>query len=93
MEGSLSAAVYGTEAGASMFSSLMPVVGLAYLGYSIFSSVKAQKEQKKQQRALAKAQIEQANLLREKIKADSANLYSAVQSSTAMTSGAMGAVY
>jgi hypothetical protein len=82
-----------TAAGSSMFGSLLGWVGLGYTAFSLFNSWGAYREQKKQQRALAEQQIKQSNLLREKIKADNAGLYSAVQSSTAQTAGAMGAVY
>lgn len=94
--GSLNEAVYGSGAGAtgaSMFGSMLGYVGLAYGLYSMISSGFAYAEQKKQQAKLAKAQKEQANLLREKIKADNTNLYSSAISSVAQTSGAMGAVY
>lgn len=71
-------------------------MGGAVLG-SLFGSLLggwgSQRKQKAQQRKLAEQQIEQANILRQKIKADNAGLYSAVQSSVAQTSGAMGAVY
>lgn len=71
-------------------------IGGAVLG-SLFGSLLggfgSARKQKAQQRQLAEQQIEQANLLRQKIKADNAGLYSAVQSSVAQTSGAMGAVY
>lgn len=79
--------------GSSMFGSLLGWVGLGYTAFSLFNSWGAYREQKKQQKALAEQQIKQSNLLREKIKADNAGLYSAVQSSTAQTAGAMGAVY
>lgn len=91
---SLSAAVYGAEtAGASMFSSLLPIVGIGMTAFNILTSWNSYREQKKQQQQLAQAQIKQSNLLREKIKADSADLFSSVKSSVAQTSGAMGAVY
>lgn len=90
---SLNTAVYSAAGAASMFSSLLPFVGAGLMAYSMFTSAKAAKEQKKQQRALADAQIKQANLLREKIKADNAGLYSSVQSSISQKSGPMGAVY
>lgn len=82
-----------TAAGASMFSTLLPVVGIAYMAYSMFSSAKALAEQKKQQRALAEQQIKQASLLREKIKRDNAGLFSSVESAARLTTGAMGAIY
>lgn len=71
-------------------------LGGAVLG-SLFGSLLggwgSARKQKDQQRKLAKQQIEQANILRQKIRADNAGLYSSVQSSIAQTSGAMGAVY
>lgn len=93
---SLSEVVYGSGSAAgagSMFSSLLPYVGFASLMYNMISSGYAQAEQNKQQRKLAKAQAEQANLLLEKVKADKAELYSAARSAVTQTSGAMGAVY
>lgn len=91
---SLSEVVYGAgSATGSMFSSLIPYVGLASLMYNMISSGYAAREQNKQQRKLAKTQAEQANLLLEKVKADKAELYSSVKSSVAQTSGAMGAIY
>lgn len=93
---SLNNAVYGSAAGAatgSMFSSLLGWAGLAYGIYSIFSSISAEKEQKKQQAKLAEEQAKQARILHDKVKADSADLYSTAVSSISQTSGAMGAIY
>lgn len=97
---SLSESVYGTgaetagaSASTSMFGSMLGYVGLAYGLYSMISSGFAYAEQKKQQAKLAKQQKQQANLLREKIKADNANLYSSAVSSVAQQGAPMGAVY
>lgn len=60
---------------------------------SLLGGMSSVREQRKQQERLAKAQIDQSNLLREKIKADNAALYSSAQSAIAQRSGAMGAVY
>lgn len=81
------------SAGTSMFSSVLGMAGLAMTAYNLISSGIAAAKQNREQVRLAKAQITQSNLLREKIQADNAGLYSAVQSSIAQTSGAMGAVY
>lgn len=56
---------------------------------SIFRSRREKKEREK----YLQLQKRQEDILRERIKADNAGLYSAVQSSLAQTSGAMGAVY
>lgn len=79
--------------GTSMFSSVLGWAGLAMTAYNLISSGIAAAKQNREQIRLAKAQITQSNLLHEKIQADNAGLYSAVQSSIAQTSGAMGAVY
>lgn len=60
---------------------------------SIFGSGEAAEEQKKQQKKLEQAQINQNKLLHEKIKSDTAELYSSVSSAVNQTSGAMGAIY
>lgn len=94
--GSLNEVVYGSGAGAtgaSMFSSMLGYVGLAYGIYSMISSGFAAAEQNRQQGRLMKKQREQAQLLHEKIKADNASLYSSAMSSVSQTSAAMGAVY
>lgn len=82
-----------TMSGASMFSSMLGYVGLAYSLYNMISSGFAAAKQNREQERLAKAQIEQSNLLREKIKADNAGLYSSAQSAIAQRSGTMGAIY
>lgn len=76
--------VYGGPIGGAVLGSLFG---------SLLGGFGSQRKQKAQQRALAEQQMEQARILRQKIKADNAGLYSAVQSSVAQTSGAMGAVY
>lgn len=80
-------------AGASMFSSLLPVVGIGYMAYSLFSGYKKRKEQEKLQREQQKALARQNETLLEKLRQDKADLFSAVQSSVSQTSGSMGAVY
>lgn len=90
--------MFGTLLGAGI-GFLVPGGGLlgAAIGGSLlgglFGSFGSQREQTKQQERLAKAQIEQSNLLREKIKADNAGLYSSAQSAIAQRSGTMGAIY
>lgn len=83
----------GAAVGTSLFSSVLGIAGLGMMAFNLFNTISSQREQRKQQEKLAKAQIEQSNLLREKIKADNAGLYSSAQSVIAQRSGAMGAVY
>jgi hypothetical protein len=98
MNGYESSSMFGTLLGAGI-GFLVPGGGLlgAAIGGSLlgglFGSFGSQREQTKQQERLAKAQIEQSNLLREKIKADNAGLYSSAQSAIAQRSGTMGAIY
>jgi CHASE1-domain containing sensor protein len=98
MNGYESSSMFGTLLGAGI-GFLVPGGGLlgAAIGGSLlgglFGSFGSQREQTKQQERLAKAQIEQSNLLREKIKADNAGLYSSAQSVIAQRSGTMGAIY
>lgn len=87
------AAASGTSMFSSMLSSAMPYLMIASMVYSGFQAQQAHREQMHQQKKLAKAQVEQANLLHEKVKADKAELFSAVRSSVAQTTGTMGAVY
>jgi CHASE1-domain containing sensor protein len=92
-EGASMADAGTTMSGASMFSSMLGYVGLAYSLYNVISSGYAAAKQNREQARLAREQTKQAELLRQKIKADNAGLYSAAMSSTALRSGAMGAVY
>lgn len=93
-----SSSMFGTLLGAGI-GFLIPGGGLlgAALGGSLlgglFGSFGAQREQKKEQEKLRRAQEKQTKLLIEKTKADTAELYSTVRSSIGQTSGAMGAIY
>lgn len=93
-----SSSMFGTLLGTGIGLAI-PGVGLlggAVLGSvmgGLFGSFGSRKEQQREQAKLQVAQMKQANLLREKIQADNANLFSSVQSSVAQTSGAMGAIY
>jgi len=93
-----STSMFGTLLGVGI-GALVPGGGVlaaalgGMLGGQLFGMFGSSADQRKEQRRLEKAQIKQANLLNEKIKADNANLYSSVQSATSQTSGAMGAVY
>lgn len=60
---------------------------------NFFGSWKRSRREKEEREKYLSMQQKQANILREKIKADNAGLYSAVQSSVTQTSGAMGAIY
>jgi hypothetical protein len=93
-----SSSMFGTLLGVGI-GAMIPGAGLlgmalgGLFGQSIGGMFGASHAQKKEQERLRKAQYEQAELLREKAKADSAELFSSVQSATAQTSGAMGAIY
>lgn len=93
-----SSSMFGTLLGAGI-GLLVPGGGLlgAALGGSLlgglFGSFGSQREQRNQQERLKALQKTQEKLLLQKTKADNEALFSAVQSSVAQTSGAMGAVY
>lgn len=93
-----SASMFGAMLGGAA-GSIIPGVGTmvgALVGGTVGSVVDvftSHHKQKKQQQALAAEQAKQAKLLHEKLKADTAELYSSVQSAVSTTGGAMGAVY
>lgn len=80
-------------------AAMIPGVGLlgvalgGMLGGQIGGLFGSNKEQKRQQEKLRREQSNQARLLIEKTKADSAELFSSVKSSISQSSGAMGAIY
>lgn len=91
-----SSSMFGTLLGTGIGWAVAGPIGGAVLGSvmgGLFGSFGSRKEQQREQAKLQAAQMKQANLLREKIQADNANLFSSVQSSVAQTSGAMGAIY
>lgn len=94
---SLSEVVYGSTAGTSMFGSMLssatPYIAIASMIYGGIESQRAHREQIHQQEKLTKAQLAQSELIREKIKADNAELFSAARSAAIQTSGSMGAIY
>ena len=86
--GNLLGGAIGWWAGGPMGAS----IGASLVG-GAFGSWAGASEQEKQQKKLAEAQKKQSEVLRRKLKADTAELHSAVQSSVLQTSGAMGAIY
>ena len=71
---------------------LSAVLGGSLLG-GLFGSFGSKREQEEQKRKLAEQQAYQNKLLQQKLKADTAELYSSVSSAIGQTSGAMGAIY
>lgn len=95
MNSNESSSMFGTLLGMGI-GAMIPGVGLVLggmLGGSLGGMFGSSRQQKKEQEKLRRAQSQQAEILREKAKADSAELFSSVQSAISQTSGAMGAIY
>lgn len=84
--------ILGTAVGWYFGGPMGGAVGGALLG-GLFGSIGSSDEQRKLQHKLWEQQKKQAEILRAKVKADNESLYSAATSSTALKSGAMGAIY
>lgn len=90
--------VFGGLTGAAI-GSVIPGVGTLIGGLvggalgSIGGMFGSSHRRKKERQQLLELQRKQEETLRQKLKADTADLYSSVQSAVSQTSGAMGALY
>lgn len=84
--------ILGTAVGGYVGGPMGAAIGGSLLG-GAFGSWGGAAEREKQQKKLFEQQKRQSDILRQKIKADTAELNSAVRSAVVQTSGAMGAVY